>query len=182
MRASGSSRSSTGPADTPARSGRTREGLTEVGASLGLAAVGVYLVVSTHGIATPPGESGIGPRFIPYLVGGAMILIGVSLTVAVLRGDRGHAEEGEDVDAEATTDWRTLMPIVVVLVAYLFVLEPLGYLLSTVLLFAGTAWSLGARNVRMLVLLSILVPFVTYMLFTRGLGMYLPNGVLQAVI
>ena len=29
---------------------------------------------------------------------------------------------------------------------------------------------------------TVLVPFVTFMLFTRLLGIYLPNGILQAVI
>jgi putative tricarboxylic transport membrane protein len=174
--------SSAGPVETPVRPARRGEGLSEVVAALGLVAVGVYLVVSGSGISAPAGEQSIGPRFVPYLVGGAMVAVGLWLAIAVLRGDRGHSEEGEDVDADASTDWRTLLPIVVTFVGYVVILEPVGYLLSTIALFAAVAWSLGARNVRTLVLLSFLVPFVTYMLFTRALGIFLPNGILEAVI
>jgi putative tricarboxylic transport membrane protein len=168
--------------ETPVRPARPGEGLSEVVAALGLVAVGVYLVISGSGISAPAGEQSIGPRFVPFLVGGAMVAVGLWLAVAVLRGDRGHSEEGEDVDTEASTDWRTLLPIVAAFVGYVVILQPVGYLLSTIALFAATAWSLGARNVRMLVLLSIVVPFVTYMLFTRALGIFLPNGILQTVI
>ena len=49
-------------------------------------------------------------------------------------------------------------------------------------LFAASAWTLGARRPRRLVLTTFLVPFVIFLIFTRRLGIYLPNGSLKAVI
>ena len=50
------------------------------------------------------------------------------------------------------------------------------------LFFGGTAFALGARRPRSLVLTTLLVPLATFLIFTRLLGIYLPNGVLEAVI
>ena len=50
------------------------------------------------------------------------------------------------------------------------------------LFFGGNAFTLGARRPRSLILATLLVPLATFLIFTRLLGIYLPNGVLQAVI
>jgi putative tricarboxylic transport membrane protein len=161
---------------------RSRLGGGELVAALGLAAVGALVLVDTTTIAVPQGSNALGPRFFPYLVGGALLVVGLALAVAVARGSRGAAEEGEDVDTSRSADWRTLGVIAGTFVAYVLLVQPLGFLLATVGLFAGTAWALGARSWRPLLLTSVLVPFAAFMLFTRGLGIYLPNGVLAAVI
>ncbi|MBT0769942.1 tripartite tricarboxylate transporter TctB family protein [Kineosporia sp. J2-2] len=157
-------------------------GRAEIVPALLLALTGVYMIADGHSLRTPPTEGAIGPRFFPYVVGGALIVVGLWLAVAVWRGDRAEAEQGEDVDTQARTDWRTLGTLAAIMLLYVLILDPVGYLLSTVGLFAGTAWTLSARNPRSLVLVSLLVPFVTFLLFTRALGVYLPNGVLQTVI
>jgi len=162
--------------------GRRALGGGELFAALGLAAVGVFVLVDTSTITVPQGSSSVGPRFFPYVIGGALVLVGLALAVAVARGDCGAVEEGEDIDTSRPADWRTLGMIAGTFAAYVVLVQPLGYLLSTILLFAGTSWALGARGWRKLVLISVLVPFAAFMLFTRGLGIYLPNGVLAAVI
>lgn len=158
------------------------QGRSEVVPAAGLVVLGIYLLLSARGISVPAGEHSIGPRFFPYVVGGVLVVVGLWLVVAVLRGDRAEAEAGEDVDDQASTDWRTLGVIAAVLAGYVVLVQPLGYLLATIGLFAGMAWSLGARSWRSLVLVSLLVPFATYLLFTRALGIYLPNGLLASVI
>jgi putative tricarboxylic transport membrane protein len=161
---------------------RPRAGASEIVPALGLVALGIYMLVSSRSIAIPAGEHSIGPRFFPYVVGGLLVVVGLWLAIAVWRGDRAEPEGSEDVAEDASTDWRTVAVIVAVLVAYVALINPLGYLIATVGLFAGVAWSLGARGWRGLVIFSILVPFATYMLFTRALGVYLPNGLLESVI
>ncbi|GLY33530.1 hypothetical protein Kisp02_68950 [Kineosporia sp. NBRC 101731] len=140
------------------------------------------MIVDGHSLRTPPTEGAIGPRFFPYVVGVALVVVGIWLAVAVWRGDRAEPEAGEDVDTEATTHWGTLAALAGLMVLYVLILDPVGYLLSTIGLFAGTAYTLGARNPRSLVAVSLLAPFVTFIVFTRLLGVYLPNGILQAVI
>ena len=62
--------------------------------------LGVYLVIGAGSIAIPGSSNTVGPRFFPYLVGAATILVGGVLALRVLRGDQGPEEAGEDVEAK----------------------------------------------------------------------------------
>jgi putative tricarboxylic transport membrane protein len=154
----------------------------ELVAALVLTGVGIAMLVETRNIRVLATANAVGPRFVPYVVGGAATLVGLWLVIAVLRGDKAAPEDSEDVDVTQKTDWRTLAGLVATFVLYIAIIEPVGYLLSTMVLFGCTAFTLGARRPRSLVLATLLVPFVTFMLFTRVLGIYLPNGILQTVI
>ena len=140
------------------------------------------MIIDTRSIRVLATANVVGPRFFPYVVGGAATLVGIWLAVAVLRGDRAAPEASEDIDLEQKTDWRTLAMLAGTFVAYILLINPLGYLLSTMLFFGGNAFTLGARRPRSLILATLLVPLATFLIFTRLLGIYLPNGVLQAVI
>ncbi|WP_035768571.1 tripartite tricarboxylate transporter TctB family protein [Arthrobacter castelli] len=150
-------------------------------AGLILAAAGVSMVVATGDI-TVVGNNQVGPRFFPYLVGGLLLLTGVGIAVSAARGHQGESEAGEDVDASKHTDWKTLGFIIAIFLAYIFLIQPVGYLLMTIFLFGGMAWILGARRWRGLITVSVVVPFLSYLFFTRVLGIYIPNGILEAVI
>ena len=154
----------------------------ELVAALVLTAAGIAMLVETNSIRVTAAANAVGPRFFPYVVGGAATLVGLWLAVAVLRGDEAEPEDSEDVDLDQRTDWRTLGLLAATFVLYILIIDPVGYLLSTMLLFGASAWTLGARRPRSLVLTTVLVPFVTFMIFTRLLGIFLPNGILQAVI
>lgn len=150
--------------------------------ALALTGVGLAMVLDTRTIRVTATANAVGPRFFPYVVGGAAALVGILLAIAVLRGDRAEPEGGEDIDLTQATDWKTLAALAGTFVVYLLILGPVGYLVSTMFLFGATAWTLGARQWRSLVLATVLAPFVTYMVFTRLLGIFLPNGILNAVI
>jgi putative tricarboxylic transport membrane protein len=170
--------SSTAPPTTRER----RISWGEFVAAIVLVGVGVAMIIDTRSIRVLATANTVGPRFFPYVVGGAAAVIGVWLAVAVLRGERAAPEASEDVDLEQKTDWRTLAMLTGTFVAYLLLINPLGYLLSTMLFFGGSAFALGARRPRSLILTTLLVPLATFLIFTRLLGIYLPNGLLEAVI
>ena len=69
----------------------------ELALSTVLVLLGVYLVVGAGGITVPGSSNTVGPRFFPYLVGAATIVVGGLLALRVLRGDQGPEEAGEDV-------------------------------------------------------------------------------------
>jgi putative tricarboxylic transport membrane protein len=154
----------------------------ELAAALVLTGVGVAMIIDTRSIRVLATANAVGPRFFPYVVGGAAVIVGIWLAVSVLRGDRAEPEASEDIDLNQKTDWRTLAMLAGAFIAYILLITPLGYLLATMLFFGSTAFALGARRPRSLILTTVLVPFATFMIFTRLLGIYLPNGLLQAVI
>ncbi|GAA4979874.1 putative tricarboxylic transport membrane protein [Nonomuraea thailandensis] len=148
---------------------------------LGLAAVvlvlGVLVVVGTLDVSAAASQLGIGPRFFPMLVGGAMVLIGLFYVADVLRGGHGDPEESEDVDAEAPTDWRSLALVSGIFLAFAALLDLLGWIAGASLLFFGLSVALGAEHKLRAAVIAVIMGVATYLLFVNGLGVNLPGGV-----
>ena len=152
----------------------------EAAIPVGLFALGVFTVIETTTITVPGSANVVGPRAFPYAVGVLLIGAAVALAVSLARGQHGHAEEGEDVDAEARTDWGTVAKLVGSFAVLVLLVEPLGWPIAATLLFGGTAWALGARIWRA-VLVGAVLSVLTHVLFVEVLGLFLPAGPLEGV-
>jgi len=64
----------------------------------------------------------------------------------------------------------------VIISLYTVLLEPLGFLVSSLVMFASYARLNGQKNVKVLVLTTVLITFGLYFVFSRGLGIMLPRG------
>ncbi|WP_104168527.1 tripartite tricarboxylate transporter TctB family protein [Arthrobacter sp. SX1312] len=144
-----------------------------------IVSIGVLGFVAGAGIQTPPSASDIGPRAFPFAVSGLLLVVGAGLVFQVLRGHRGAADEGEDVDLDAKTDWLTVGKLAGFVLLHAFLIVPLGWPLAAAILFFGAAWSLGARpwwrNLVTAVVLALVLQFV----FAGLLGVSLPPGFLE---
>jgi putative tricarboxylic transport membrane protein len=153
---------------------------------LGLAAVvlglGVFVVIGTLDVSAAASQLGVGPRFFPMLVGGAMVVIGLFYVIDVVRGGRGDPEESEDVDVEAPTDWRSVGLVSGIFLAFAVLLNVLGWIIGASLLFFGLSVALGAEHKLRAAGVAVVVGVATYLLFVKGLGVSLPNGPLSGVI
>jgi putative tricarboxylic transport membrane protein len=140
-----------------------------------LLAIGLYCLVGVFGIRVPSGAR-VGPTAFPILV--SVILIGssVAVLIGVLRGQRGAAEEGEDVDPTASTDWLTLAKIVGLVVAHLLLIPLVGWAIAAAVLFGGCAWSLGAKRWWVAILVGLGIGLVLQIVFGELLGLSLPLG------
>ncbi|MEV0827458.1 tripartite tricarboxylate transporter TctB family protein [Nonomuraea rubra] len=150
----------------------------ELGLAVVVLVLGVLVVVGTLDVSAAASQLGIGPRFFPVLVGGAMVLIGLFYVADVLRGGRGDPEESEDVDAEAPTDWRSLGLVSGIFLAFAALLDLLGWIVGASLLFFGLSVALGAGNKLRAAVIAVVMGVATYLLFVNGLGVRLPGGVL----
>ena len=150
----------------------------ELALSTLLALLGVYLVVGAGSITIPGSSNTVGPRFFPYLVGAATILVGVLLAVRVLRGDQGPEEGGEDVDPDATTSWRSVAIIALAFLAHALLINVIGWPLAVTLMFGTIAWALGARGIIRPLLTGGIVSVVVWLVFVKALGVLLPGGIL----
>lgn len=144
---------------------------------------GALIVWQTTQIRLTPAYAKVGPRAIPYLVGGGLVLIGVWLALQAWReAPVSVSTESEDVDPTLPTDWRCLGTLVLMLIAYLVLLEPAGFAIASTVLFAGAAAAMGSRRFARDIAIGVIVAVVLYVGFTRGLGLQLPPGVLQSVL
>ncbi|MFF3439909.1 tripartite tricarboxylate transporter TctB family protein [Streptosporangium sp. NPDC002721] len=176
-----------GDADPPP--GTAREGEAgwswrrpELGLAVLVLALGAFVIVGTADVTAAGSALGLGPRFFPALVGGAMLLIGLFYVVDVLRGGRGDPEEAEDIDSGARADWRTVALVSMIFLAFAGLLDLLGWVIAGALLFFGLSVTLGAAHKLRAGVIAIVLSTLTYLVFVRGLGVTLPAGLLSGVI
>jgi putative tricarboxylic transport membrane protein len=158
--------------------GRAGRGLAAL-----LGAVGVIVLVDAAGISSPYSQSDpIGPRTLPYIVGALLLICSVLLAVNVLRGGRGEAEGGEDVDLTHPSDWRTIISLLAFFALNIILIDYTGWVISGTILFWGSVWSLGSRHYIRDGIISILLALGTFYGFYIGLGIRLPAGLLEGVL
>ena len=158
-------------------------GRSELGVSLLLGVVGVVVLVDALRLDAPTTDSDrVGPQAFPIAVAVLLLTCAVFLAVDVLRGGHGQAEEGEDVDLSAPTEWRVVLPLLGFFAANVLLVDVLGWVISGALLFFGAAWSLGSRHYVRDVVISVLLALVTFYGFYLGLGIQLPAGVLEGIL
>ena len=148
----------------------------ELGFAGGVVALGLFALVRAGSINEPVTAGSVGPRMLPYLVGGALVLSGLAVVVAVLRGHHGEAEGGEDVAADEHTDWLTVGSLVALLLVHVFLIVPAGWPVAATVLFGGSAIVLGAKPWWRAVVIGLLLALVLQAAFAGGLGVSLPAG------
>jgi putative tricarboxylic transport membrane protein len=143
------------------------------GAFLLAASVAILLAVTAI-----PGRGGYGtsgPRFVPLLVAiGLIALSALFLLRTFVRPDTALAERSAEEDA--ATHWATPGLIMVALLAYAFLLEPVGYPLATTAVFVAVARVLGSRATVRDVIAGLVLGFGLFTAFTQYLGVSLPGG------
>nr|WP_241265605.1 tripartite tricarboxylate transporter TctB family protein [Streptomyces boncukensis] len=161
---------------------RARSELGVCALLLGVGALVLTDALTMDSVASTRGP--VGPRTVPVVVGTALLVVAVALAVDVLRGGRGDAEGGEDVDLDEPGDWRTVALLVGVLLAFAALIEPLGFPLAGALLFWGAAFALGSRQHALGrdPLIAAALSLVTYTVFNTLLGVPLPGGPLTEVL
>ncbi|MBA3780436.1 MAG: tripartite tricarboxylate transporter TctB family protein [Nocardioides sp.] len=158
-------------------------GRSELGVALLLGVVGVVVLLDAVRLDVPYSQSDpVGPRTLPFIVAGLLLVCAVGLAVDVLRGGHGEAEEGEDVDLTAPTEWRVVVPLVGVFVANVLLIDVLGWVVSGALLFFGSACALGSRHIARDAFISLALSLATFYGFYLGLGILLPAGILEGVL
>jgi putative tricarboxylic transport membrane protein len=155
-------------------------------AQYGLAAflvvTGAYVVIDATTLQKGFADQPVQPYAFPYVVGTVLALLGVALAVATARGDRPEAEEGEDIDLDAPSDWRTVGLLTLVFAANIALIDLLGWAITGALLFAGSAVVLGSRQPVRDVAVGVALSVGTWYGFYVGLGIPLPPGILDGVL
>jgi putative tricarboxylic transport membrane protein len=158
-------------------------GRSELGVAALLGALGVLILLDAIGLQAPYSQADpVGPKALPYIVAGLLLACAVVLAIDVLRGGRGEAEGGEDVDLTHPTDWRTVVPLIAVFAANIVLVEPLGWVISGTLLFFGSVVALGSRHYVRDLIISALLALGSFYGFYLGLGIKLPAGLLEGVL
>lgn len=169
-----------GPERTePSRWGR----IAEILVALGVITLGIIVLIQTQDIRVSRAMARVGPRVIPTIVGGGLIVIGIWYVIEVLlRPQAVVSTESEDVDPTLPPDWSTIAGVGAGLVVYMLTIERLGFVIASALLFIITAFSMGSRSWLRDGAFAILLATGVYVAFSAGLGVRLPEGVLESLL
>jgi putative tricarboxylic transport membrane protein len=143
-----------------------------------LLVIGIYLILGAGQITIPGSANTVGPRFFPYLVGAATVVVAVLLGLRILRGDQGPEEGGEDIDPNAATSWRAVGILAVAFLAHALLINVVGWPLAVTSMFGVVAWALGARGIVRPLLAGGITSVVVWLVFVKALGVVLPGGIL----
>ncbi|MCL7379299.1 tripartite tricarboxylate transporter TctB family protein [Streptomyces sp. 35G-GA-8] len=156
---------------------------SEIGVGLLLLVLGVLVLTDALTMNVDIAQRGpVGPKTVPIVVGIGLLVVAVLLTLDVLRGGRGEAEGGEDIDLAEPSDWRTVLLLAGVFLGNAVLIGPLGFPISGALLFWGSAYALGSRHYDRDPLIAAGLSLVTYFVFNNLLGVPLPGGPLMGVL
>jgi putative tricarboxylic transport membrane protein len=140
-----------------------------------LLAIAIAVLVATTTIRSQEGYAATGPRFMPLVVG--LLLLVLSLLFLARTFVRPDVELAVRAAREAAaTEWARPAAVVAALLAYAFLMEPLGYVVATTLFFVAVARILGSRALVRDLLAGAAIGLVLYVAFTQFLGVDLPAG------
>ena len=149
-----------------------------------IVAFGLLVLFGTTRISGASGYSPDGPKFFPLIV--AVGLLGFGILFLLSTTLRRDYFLGEKAAAEgAATHWPTIALLVAVLLAYAFLLDPLGYTVATALLFPALTYVLGStgrRKVLRNLAIGVALGVVVFFAFTELLGVRLPDGLLDPLL
>jgi putative tricarboxylic transport membrane protein len=142
--------------------------------SLGLVALGAYVVHGTGGIAESQGYAQIGPRLFPYLIGTGLTLCGAVLAWHALSGGWRNLPAGQD--GHAAPDWPAFGIVSAGIILHMTVIGWAGFIIASTLLFVLIARGFGSRRPARDAAVAALLGIAVFFIFTLALGLKLPKG------
>ncbi|GAB3273868.1 tripartite tricarboxylate transporter TctB family protein [Kineosporia babensis] len=140
--------------------------------------VAVYLTQGLLTMEVPSTADFPGPRFFPTVVA---VLAYILVVALIVQGVRNRALPAQPTRTSPGTDWAAVAGIVATLIVFTLLLRPLGWILAGMLLFYGVAYFLGSRRLVFDLGLALGVSSIVQLVFSAGLGLNLPAGVLGMI-
>jgi putative tricarboxylic transport membrane protein len=135
----------------------------------GVLALGLFVAWETSLIHVAPTYAATSPRLFPYIISVGLVLIGAALLREALAGHIAH-------EGGMALDWRAAAVVAAALVVQLWLLERIGWIVATSLMFAAVALAFGSRRVWLDVAIGVVLASLALAVFNYGLGLTLPAG------
>ncbi len=159
---------------------RMRKTGPDLGAALFVLALGGVAVWQTLAIPTSPIYAQVGPKLVPGLIAGALLLLGVGLTVGAARG--GWSGDIEELQGAPPLNIRALGLLLAGLLANLVLIEPFGFTVAATVQFVLVAAAFGSRRHLQNLVVAFVVSLGAYALFVKALGVNIGAGVVEGLI
>ena len=136
------------------------------GVVLGL---GLFIAIETSLMEVAASNAAIGPRLFPFLIAFGLLAVGVAVLWQAFFGHIAH-ERGFELD------WLAVALVSGGLLLQMFLVESLGWIIATTLLFLAATLAFRERRVLISIAIGLALTCLTYWVFNYGLGLSLPIG------
>lgn len=143
-------------------------------------ALGGLVLWQATAIPVSPLYGQVGPKAVPFFVAAGLLLLGVGLLVAALRG--GWSAGLDDVRDAPPTNWRALALLGGGLVANLALIGPFGFALAATAQFVLVAAAFGSRRPFRDLGLALVLTLAAWFGFVEVLGVNIGAGVLEGAL
>ena len=121
----------------------------------------------------------IGPEFMPIIIGVLMLILSIILFVQSIKKFKAVSEECKDFKDDSEYKRVSLL----LCIAYVFLLAPLGFIVSTLLYLGFQIYVLAPDNKRTkkdviaYIVIDVIFTLVVFLLFRYGFTIVLPAGI-----
>ena len=153
------------------------KGRGELAIGIGVLALAGVILWQAGTVPSPP-YAQMGPRVALYIIGGGMGLLGCALAFTAATG-RWRAEE--DADA-GPPDLRALAWLAAALVINILVIEKLGFIIASTIMFALVARAFGSMRLMRDGAIGLAIAVTAYLGFDKLLGIRIGAGILEGIL
>ena len=153
-------------------------------ASVILLAFEIWAYVQTLGFKVVK-KAAVQPASFPQVMCLGMMLFTVVLLIQSIlklirmKEDDPLAEPAASIDFVKDKGVLAGVFVIALCIAYVALFEVLGYVLASALVAGAIMWLIGKRDIRQILLVSVLVPLAMWLIFYKLLTVNIPMGVLQ---
>lgn len=160
----------------------SQQGKGELAFAGSLVLLGLIVVWDTARMDVPQASSIVSPQTFPFIVSAVVILTGLLLIIEVLRGRLGTPEGDEPGAPFIPADRKTMLFLIIAVGVHVLLLEKAGYIIAATLGFWGVSFTFGSRKPLKDFGVSVAFALTVYFLFSKGLQIQLPKGLLESVL
>ena len=127
----------------------------------------------------------IDSRTVPMILSWIMLILGVLQVLAGLKKAKEFTSSGSEDVASAKPDMKTVAKVGIIIVLYITLFQPVGFMIMTALFLFAMFYILSPSyqkpNLILYGVISVVVSVGVYMLFRYGLDIMLPQGIIRGV-
>ena len=152
----------------------------QLAVAAGVAAIGAFVLGGSFYLPTGGGYAQVGPGVVPRIVGVLLIAAGILLIREALTGGFRGVDEADE--AQLPMHWGFFAWASGGIIAYGLIIEHLGFIVASTVLFVMVARAFQSRRWALNVVVGLVLAAAIYAIFRYGLGLMLPAGILRGLL
>ena len=124
----------------------------------------------------------IGPDFMPMVIGILILVLALMLLFSAVKNFKANAAKAEAMPAD-TSDYKRVLASLVLVVIYVNILAPIGFILSTLgylflqIVVLAPNDRRSSKNILIYAAIDVIFVFIVFFLFRYGFKIVLPAGI-----